>query len=264
MRMRSFIIAILFPTLSFVTVVSAAPAPKAPTYSQVRAIFAGKCLSCHDAKEAESDLVMETYASLMKGGEKGRDIIPGKADESRLVQQIEHRAKPFMPPPKKADALPAVEIALIRAWIDAGAPGPSADEIASAGSPTTPVVKVSPKVAIRRPVLALASDDKADFAAAARPGAVEVWSVAQQEIVHRFQNLHGDVNAVAFSADGKLLCAAGGDPSVKGRIWVWSVPDWKLIRTLEGHSDAIYSLAISPDGKMLATGSYDQKILLWI
>src|SRR2546430_1864148 len=97
-------------------------------YKQVQPIFAKHCLSCHDAKEAEGKLVMETYASLMKGGEDGAAIIPGKADESPLIQQVEHKEKPFMPPPKKGDRLSPEEIALLRRWIDSGAPGPPAGE----------------------------------------------------------------------------------------------------------------------------------------
>lgn len=261
--MRFLIAAILFSTLSFATG-RAETAPNPPTYSQVRAILANRCLSCHDAKEAENNLVMETYESLMKGGDNGRDIIAGNADQSPLIQQLEHRSKPFMPPPKKAAALPPGEIALIKAWINAGAPGPTAAESISLATPTTrPAAAISPKVAVRRPVLSLAYDWKMDVVAAARPGEVEIWSVAQQGIIHRFRNLAGNVNAVAFSADGTRLFAAGGDPGVKGRIWIWSAGDWKLIRTFEGHTDAIYSLAVSPDGGTLATGSYDQKILLW-
>src|SRR6266498_4044902 len=63
------------------------------SYKQVQPIFAKHCLSCHDAKEAEGKLIMETYASLMKGGEDGPAIIPGKADESPLIQQVEHKEK---------------------------------------------------------------------------------------------------------------------------------------------------------------------------
>jgi sugar lactone lactonase YvrE len=240
----------------------AVTAAEAPTYSQVHAVFAQRCMSCHDAKEAEGELVMETYESLMKGGEKGADIVPGKSEESRLVLEIEHRKKPFMPPPKKAEPLAAEEIAVIRAWIDAGAPGPKPGEVVAA--PTTqPVAKIAPKVTPRRPVLSLAYEPKVKVLAAARPGEVEIWSAAQQAIIHRLSNLPGDVNAVVFSADGTKLLAAGGEPGVKGRVWIWNVADWTLVRTIEGHKDAIYSLAISADGKQFATGSYDQKITLW-
>src|SRR6476661_2626967 len=79
-----------------------AAAADTPSYSQVHALFAKHCLSCHDAKEAEGGLVLETHASLLKGGDTGPAIVPGKSADSLLVRQIEHREKPFMPPPKKA------------------------------------------------------------------------------------------------------------------------------------------------------------------
>ncbi len=240
---------------------SSARALAAPTWAQVRAIFANHCLSCHDAKEADGELVMESYELLMKGGEKGRDIIPGRSSESRLFQQITHQIKPFMPPPKKAAKLPEEEIALIRAWIDAGAPGPKAGEVAT---PTSrPASRIRPTVALRRPVLSLAASPTANLVAVARPGEVEIWSVEQQGVVQDFRDLPGDVNAVAFSADGKTVFAAGGEPGVVGRVWRWNTADWKPLGVLQGHTDAIYSLAVAPSGKMLATGSYDQKILLW-
>src|SRR3954467_2406248 len=115
--------------LSFFCCASALADEKAPvTYKQVQPIFAKHCLSCHDAKEAEGKLVMETFAGLMKGGEDGAAIVPGKADESPLIQQVEHKEKPFMPPPKKGDRLSPEEIALLRRWIDSGAAGPAAGE----------------------------------------------------------------------------------------------------------------------------------------
>src|SRR2546423_10365545 len=94
---------VLFITalLGFVAPVLAADAAPKPTYSQVRAIFSQHCLSCHDSKEQEGSLILESYQSLMKGGDSGAVIVPGKAGESLLVQQIEHAKKPFMPPPKK-------------------------------------------------------------------------------------------------------------------------------------------------------------------
>ena len=65
---------------------AATPAPV--TYSQVHAVFVKHCLSCHDRKEAEGELVMESFESLMKGGDAGAEVVPGKADESRLVKYV--------------------------------------------------------------------------------------------------------------------------------------------------------------------------------
>ena len=66
---------------------------------------------------------------------------------------------------------------------------------------------------------------------------------------------------LAFSADGKLLAAAGGERGVSGEVRIWSGGD--LVKTLKGHADAVYAVAFSPDGRLLATGSYDRDILLW-
>src|SRR2546428_5394268 len=130
--------------LAFVAPASAADAAPRATYSQVRAIFAQHCLSCHDSKEQEGGLILETHQSLLKGGDDGAVIVPGKAAESLLVQQIEHAKKPFMPPPKKGDKLSPQEIAVIRAWIDAGAPAPAAGEVVMpATRPAVP--KILPK-----------------------------------------------------------------------------------------------------------------------
>jgi len=108
----------------------AAEAPPKVMYAQVRVVMEKHCLSCHDAKQAEGELVMESFESLMKGGDKGPAVLPGRADESLLVLAVEHKKKPFMPPKKARDTLTEQEIALFREWVEGGAPGPRAGEAA--------------------------------------------------------------------------------------------------------------------------------------
>jgi WD40 repeat protein len=75
------------------------------------------------------------------------------------------------------------------------------------------------------------------------------------------------VNAVAFSPDGKLLASASSDHTVK----LWRVADGALLATLNEsldpsgttHQDAVNTVAFSHDGTMLATGSMDRHIKLW-
>ncbi len=66
---------------------------------------------------------METYESMIDGSFRGgafhREIIPGDAEHSPLVEYIEGRKKPKMPYDRKP--LNADEIKSIRAWIDQGA-----------------------------------------------------------------------------------------------------------------------------------------------
>jgi len=45
---------------------------RAPSYADVHAVIAKNCLACHDSKEAEGGLVLETFELLMAGGTAGR------------------------------------------------------------------------------------------------------------------------------------------------------------------------------------------------
>jgi WD40 repeat protein/mono/diheme cytochrome c family protein len=229
-------------------------------YKQVQPIFAKHCLSCHDAKEAEGKLVMETYASLMKGGEDGAAIIPGKADESPLIQQVEHKEKPFMPPPKKGERLSSEEIALLRRWIDGGAQGPPAGQDVAVARV---LPKVNPKTAPRRAVNAMAYDAKSKLLALAVLNEIELRLPENQATIAKLGPHTGHVNALTFTADGTKLIAASGEPGVSGEVTIWNVADGKQLKRFTGHKDAIYAVAVSTDGKTLATGSYDQKIILW-
>lgn len=251
----------LLAVVTFAASARAADAPKPPTYADVHAIFAKHCLSCHDAKEAEGELVLESHESLLKGGETGKAIIPGKSADSLLVKSIERTAKPFMPPPKKGEKLADAEIGLIRAWINAGAlPGEAGQPL-----PTNPVVlpKITTRSMAPKSVNALAVSTSAKLYAAGIPGAVELHSLDTRAVVRTLTGHKGNVNDLAFSADGSTLAAACGEPGVAGEVKIWNVADGKLLRTIDGHADTIYAVAISPDGKTLATGSYDQRIKLW-
>ena len=238
-----------------------AAAGGAISYDQVHAVFAKHCLSCHDAKEAEGEFVLESFDTLMRGGEEGPAVVPGKAGESLLVAMIEHKKKPFMPPPKKGPKLSDPEIALIRAWVDAGAKGGPA----GGSAPSQPVAlpKVAPKGDPRQPVNALAYAAGPKLLAVGRFGVVELRSAENRSLVRRLEGHRGNVNDLVFSADGSILAAAAGLPGVGGEVRIWKVADGTLVRTIEGHADAVYCAAIAPDGKTLATGSYDQTITLW-
>jgi WD40 repeat protein len=233
----------------------------AVSYAQVHEVFKQHCLGCHDQKEAEGGLVMETFDLLMKGGDSGKPIVAGKADESLLVQLIEHTKKPYMPPPKKAKAVPADQIAVIKAWINAGAKPPAAGEPATRPSKPAPVIQ--PRVAPRKSIQSIAYSPNAKLLALARLDVVELLNSANQQVVRTLTGHTGHVNDIAFSPDGSLLAAACGATGQRGEVRLWHVAEGKLVRTISGHKDAIYAVAFSPDGKLLATGSYDQNVMLW-
>ncbi|MEZ6061406.1 MAG: c-type cytochrome domain-containing protein [Planctomycetaceae bacterium] len=67
------------------------------------------------------------------------------------------------------------------------------------------------------------------------------------------------VLSLAFSPDGTLLAAGGGEASRSGQVTIWNVTDRTLVREIpDAHSDTVYGLEFSPDGKRLATASADK------
>lgn len=232
----------------------------APTYSQVHALFTRHCMACHNTAEAEGGLILESHATLLKGGDSGAAIVPGKANDSLLIKLIEHTKNPVMPPVKKGEKLSAAEIAIFRAWVDGGAAGRKPGEVLVS---TVVRPKIAPKVLPRRSIHALAWSPQLKLLAVARQNEVEILAAEDRSIVRVLQGHLGTVNALAISADGTMLAVAAGLPGEFGEVRLWNLKDGKLIRALQGHRDSIYAIALSPDGSLIATGSYDQKIMLW-
>ena len=239
---------------------AAEPSPSVD-FSNVAAIFNKHCLDCHASLEPEKNLVLESFDTLMKGGDSGKAVLAGNSSDSLLVKSIEGRdGKKQMPPGKRAKLSPK-EIATIKAWIDAGAIAPKQSVVFSPRDLKTPAI--APKVQPRRAIHALAHAAGTKLIAVARYGEVELVSTETGAVRKTLAGHRGHVNALAFSRDGKLLATAAGEAGLFGEAKLWDVEKGECLRTLAGHTDALYSIAISPDSQTLATGSYDQKIKLW-
>jgi hypothetical protein len=95
-----------------------------PVFGAVRpeealAILEKRCIQCHGEKVGLSGLRLTSRENLLKGGAHGPSIKPGSASQSRLWQAVSGAIKPSMPPTGK---LPDDEVAVLREWIDQGAP----------------------------------------------------------------------------------------------------------------------------------------------
>src|SRR5437870_1223699 len=259
---RCFVLVLLFLSVCNERMAAAELSPM-NDYSALDAIFTEYCLDCHGAQDPEGKLVVESFETLMKGGESGAVIVPGKSEESLLVKMVEGRIekdgkKLIMPPGKKREKLRPEQIALIRAWIDAGAKPPAEFKLRELVVP-----RIEPKAPARKSVNAIAYSPARKLIAVARYGEVELRAAETHAVVRALKGHRGNVNAVAFSPDGKFLFAAGGEAGWLGEVRQWTLADGGLFHVFGGHKDAIYSVAVSPDGKTLATGSYDQKTKLW-
>ncbi|MFH1183724.1 MAG: cytochrome b/b6 domain-containing protein [Chloroflexota bacterium] len=94
---------------------SEAPAAAAApvTWTQVGPIFAGGCAMCHGPALASGGLALDTIEAAMKGGQNGPVIVAGDASGSSLIMIQSTGGHPGQ--------LSADELAIISAWIEAGA-----------------------------------------------------------------------------------------------------------------------------------------------
>jgi len=87
----------------------------------VQPILQARCTRCHGAEQQRSQLRLDSRTGALRGGLSGKVVIPGDGPGSPLFQRITGVLQPSMP--FEGPPLPAEEIARIKAWIEAGAPG---------------------------------------------------------------------------------------------------------------------------------------------
>ncbi len=88
--------------------------------AKIRPVLVEQCISCHGAEKQRGNLRLDSKEAVLKGGDTGPALVPGKAKDSLLVQALHHKELK-MPPKKK---LPDAAIADFVKWVDMGAPDP--------------------------------------------------------------------------------------------------------------------------------------------
>ncbi|RXS97598.1 PSD1 and planctomycete cytochrome C domain-containing protein [Silvibacterium dinghuense] len=109
---------------------------------KIQPILSSHCYDCHSADAgAAAGLRVDDRAALLKGGKSGPAIVPGKPEESLLLERVlTTDVKQRMP--KGDDPLPAKEIEQLKAWIADGAAWSEATPSStSAPEPSTPPAK---------------------------------------------------------------------------------------------------------------------------
>ncbi|MDG3005018.1 PSD1 and planctomycete cytochrome C domain-containing protein [Paludisphaera mucosa] len=94
--------------------------------ARVRPILVERCFGCHSA-QAESlkgSLAVDSLEGLLKGGDLGPAVEPGKPEASLLIQAVGYEDDAVKMPPKQK--LPDAEITVLRQWVAGGATFPKA------------------------------------------------------------------------------------------------------------------------------------------
>ncbi len=123
--MRSFVAALAFASLLLPASLAAGDEATDFFEQKIRPVLVKHCYSCHsaearDSKKLQGALFLDNAAGVLRGGENGAAIVPGKPDESLLLKAIRHE-EGEMPPEGK---LPDEVIADFARWIEMGAPDP--------------------------------------------------------------------------------------------------------------------------------------------
>ena len=91
---------------------------------EVRPILAQHCYECHGEKKQKGGLRVDDIIHLKAGGDNGPALVPGKPEESPLIEAVRYTKSDFQMPPKTR--LPDAEVAVLEKWVKLGAPWPSA------------------------------------------------------------------------------------------------------------------------------------------
>jgi mono/diheme cytochrome c family protein len=119
----------------------AAPAPQPSAAdlqffeARIRPIFAERCYKCHSrlADKIKGGLMLDTREGMLHGGDTGPAIVPGKPEDSLLIDAVSYRDADLQMPPK-GDRLSGAQVADLTEWIRRGAPDPRS-LVAKGGNP---------------------------------------------------------------------------------------------------------------------------------
>ncbi len=290
-RWESLIVSRLFVVASLVCFVASASAQEAKpeaakpkevvTYKDhVSPILRKHCGNCHNPDKATSDFDVMTYQTLMAGGSSGEAIAAGSPDSSRLYKAVAHIEEPFMPP--KAPKIPEADLAIIKKWIELGAPETSVSAAKNAtrkvdldlasvstGKPEVPPMPEKlPEVSLPQtkrphPVTALAASPWAPLVAVAGHERILLYNTDDLKLIGVLPFPERIPHVLKFSRDGKRLLAAGGRGADVGKAVLFDVATGKRITEIGDESDSVLAADISPNQKWVALGGPNKLVKIF-
>ncbi|MDP7276275.1 MAG: c-type cytochrome domain-containing protein [Planctomycetaceae bacterium] len=221
-------------------------------YRQVRPVLQRHCSGCHFAAKQGGRLMLTSYAQFKKGGENGASFVPGKPDDSLLIDYIAGD-EPAMP--LEADPLTPRQVSLISRWIAQGAkddtPATVQDNISA---------KNPPKYAAAPVITALAYSPDSKTLAISGYREIIIYAADGSAPVSRLVGRSQRIESLRFSPDGKLVGAVGGTPALFGEVQFWDPVAKKLVRSVTISYDTLFGARFSPDGKLFSYGGADNRL----
>jgi hypothetical protein len=92
----------------------------------IRPVLVQHCYECHSEEKGKNkgELTLDTRDGIRAGGDRGPAIVPGKLDDSVLIQAIRQTGQLRMPPDSRGGALPDDVVANFEKWVKDGAADP--------------------------------------------------------------------------------------------------------------------------------------------
>jgi hypothetical protein len=84
-------------------------------------ILEEKCVTCHGPLDDFGKLRLDQKERILKGGERGKTLVPGKPDESLMYVRISLPPDDLDIMPAEGEPLDEQQIEIIRRWIAEGA-----------------------------------------------------------------------------------------------------------------------------------------------
>jgi WD40 repeat protein len=246
--------------LFFVIALEIHPAPVSFS-RQIVPVLVDQCLECHRAQKAKGGYRLDSFEQLLRSGDSDEvPLVPGKPEQSELFELIvTHEEDDRMP--KKADALPEKETALIRQWIAEGAKFDGKDAKAVLAS-LLPGKEIRAPDKYPRPIPVTAMTLNGDGKVLLTSGFHEVlaWDPETGKPRARLVGMPERILGLSFVKGGPWLAVAGGTPGRSGEVWLVNFVKPSERKRLVHLRDCALCAVTTSDGSVLVTGGADNHV----
>jgi WD40 repeat protein len=228
---------------------------------QIAPLLVDQCLECHRDQKAKGGYRLDTFEQFLKAGDSDEaPIAPGRPEQSEIFELIAtHEENDRMP--KKADALPEKETALIRQWITEGAKfdGKDAKDSLASLLPEK-VIQIPEKYPRPIPVTAMTLNGDGTVLVTSGFHELLAWDPETGKPRARVAGMPERILGLSFVKGGPWLAVAGGTPGRSGELWLVNFVKPSERKRLVQLRDCTLCAVTTPDGSVLVTGGADNHV----